>query len=91
MKRYLPAIVWLLAGVVLCIFFVQLSENTIGGELTQIFLLYGALGLGVLGLVTHTIVHREDNSSSVNFGYKLLAEGVVLLALIAAMLKEIFF
>ncbi len=91
MKKHLPILVWIAAAALLCVFFARLGTGAARGDLMQIFLLYGSLIVGVLGLVTHTVLYREDNVSSVNFGYKLLAEAIVLLAIAAAMCKEIFF
>ncbi len=89
-RKFISPIIWLLAGGIMCIFLLRLGEAG-RTSLSQIFLFYGALAVADAGLVTHTLLYREDNSSSVNFGAKLMAEGFLLVLIISFMIGDIFF
>ncbi len=88
--KFIPPLIWMAAGVMLCVFFVR-TRDPAAGRLSQIFLLYGSLAVADGGLIAHTLINRRENLSSVNFGFKLMAEVIVMLAVGAFALGEIFF
>ncbi len=89
-RKFISPLIWLVAGVVMCVFLLRLGDY---GRLalSQIFLFYGALAIADGGLITHTILYRRENSSSVNFGFKLMAEILLLVILASSMIGDIFF
>ncbi len=89
-RKYISPLIWLIAGGIMCVFLLRLGE---AGRLSlsQIFLFYGALAVADAGLVTHTLLYRDENSSNVNFGFKLMGEVLLFLILVTFMLGDIFF
>ncbi len=89
-KKYIAPLIWLAAGALLCVFLIRLgSVDRL--HISQILLFYGSLATAVAGLITHTILYRHENMSVTNFGFKLMAEVLLLLILGTFMIGDIFF
>lgn len=91
MKRHIPALIWSAAGILLCIYFVGFGQGLRLHDGAQLYLLYGALALAVGGYLTHVLLWRKENLSSVNFGYKLALGLLALLLLLSSFIKDLFF
>ncbi len=89
-KKYIPPLIWLLAGILMCVFLIRLGSYD-RLALSQVFLFYGALYVADAGLITHTVINRRENLSVTNFGFKLMAEVLIFLALVTFMIGDIFF
>ncbi len=90
-KKYIAPLIWLLAGGIMCAFLLRLANGVDRMQLSQIFLFYGALYTADAGFVVGTLVNRKENLSVTNFGFKLMAEVLVFLALVTFMIGDIFF
>ena len=91
MRKHIAPLIWIVAGVLMCIFFYRMNAGVETGTTGQILLFYGSLLTVLGGLVTRTILYREDNTSDINYGYKLLAEAILILAVLAGMTGALCF
>ena len=91
MKRHIPALIWCLAGLLLCIYFVGFGQGMRMDDGAQLYLFYGALMTAIIGFLVHAILYRAENVSSVNFAYKLVLALLAALLLLSAFIKDCFF
>ena len=75
----------------MCIFFYRMNAGVETSTIGQILLFYGSLLTFMGGLITRTVLYREDNTSDVNYGYKLLGEAILVLAVISGMIAALCF
>ena len=90
MKKHIPPLLWILAGVLFCAFLVAAREASCT-PLTRHLLFYGSLAVLDAGCLARTLLNRENNSCVTNFGYKLMAVGVFFLLIVISCIRAIFF
>ena len=91
MKKHIAPLIWIVAGVLLCVFFARMNAGVETTSPSQLWLFYGSLLTFMGGLVTRTVLFRADNASSINYGYKLLGEAILILAILAALVRALCF
>ncbi len=79
MKQHIAPLLWILGGIVFCIFLVSASTAL---PLVKHLLFYGSFLIIDAGCLARTLTNRHVNSSQSNFGLKLV--GVILFFLLIA-------
>ncbi len=91
MKKHIAPLIWIVAGVLFCIFFARMNEGVDISTTGQLLLFYGGCLTTLAGFVTRTLLYRYDNCSQTNFLYKIMVEFIFLLAILAAMIRALCF
>ena len=91
MRKHIPYLIWLLAGGFLVVYVARAYQDVPSSATSQIVLRFGALFLLVAGMLVRTLLNRRANLSFVNFGFKLIAVGILFLLILIALLKVLFF
>lgn len=91
MKKHIPYLIWIVAGVLLAVYVARAFGDVPKSDALQIALRYGAIYVFIGGMVAHTILNRRENVCFTNFGFKLVAEGILFLAALTSMLLTVLF
>lgn len=91
MKKHIPSIIWIAAGILLAIYVARAYQDVPQDAASQIVLRFSAIYVFIAGMVARTLIHRRENVCVTNFGFKLVGEGLLFLAALSAMLKLLLF
>lgn len=91
MRKHIPYLIWLVAAGLLVTYVVRAYQDIPRGATSQIVLRFGALFLLVGGMLVRTLINRRENLSFVNFGFKLIAVGILFLLILVALLQVVLF
>lgn len=83
MKKHLPPLLWILGGILFCVFLVFAKDPT-ALPMTRHLFFYGSLAVVDGGCLAKTILNRHVNSSVTNFGFKLMAVGTFFLLILVS-------
>ena len=91
MKKHIPYLIWMVAGILLAVYVARAFGDVQKDSASQIALRYGAVYVFIGGMVAHTVLNRRENVCFTNFGFKLVAEGILFLAALTSMLLTVLF
>ena len=91
MKKHIPGIIWIAAGVLLAIYVMRAYQDVPQNATSQIVLRFGAIYVFIAGMVARTLINRRENVCVTNFGFKLVGEGILFLAALTSMLLTVLF
>jgi len=88
-KRHLAPILWIAAGLLFCAFLVT-TRSPGSSDLTRHLLFFGACLALDAGCAARTLVNRAENTSGVNFGFKLMAAGIFALLILIGFVRAVW-
>ncbi len=91
MKKHIPNLIFIVGLILLAVYAVRSHNGALMTEPRQIALRYTALFVLVAGMAVRTLINRRENVSETNFGFKLIAVGVVFLIVLISLIKAVWF